>query len=204
MPDDLAAQRPRPRKTPRQARSASTVEAIVEAAARILEREGHGGLSTNAVAETAGVSIGSLYQYFPRKEALVGALIAREKERLIRQVRAAVARPTGAEALRAVIEACVEHQLCRPALARLLDFEEARLPLDADIQRSGDEFQAVAVDLLARPDFPRQPDVRTAAQDLLAIVRGLIDAAGERGETDRSRLADRVSRAASGYLGVVL
>jgi AcrR family transcriptional regulator len=202
--DDLTTQRPRPRKTPRQARSQSTVEAIVEAAARILEREGHGGFSTNAVAETAGVSIGSLYQYFPRKEALVGALIAREKERLIKRVREAAARLTGVEALRAVIEACVEHQLGRPTLARLLDFEEARLPLDADIERIRDEFQAVALDLLARPGFPRQPDVRTAAQDLLAIVRGMIDVAGERGETDRLRLADRVGRAASGYLGVVL
>jgi AcrR family transcriptional regulator len=204
MPDDLAAQRPRPRKTPRQARSASTFEAIVEAAARILEREGYGGFSTNAVAETAGVSIGSLYQYFPRKEALVGALIAREKGHLIKRVGAAAARPTGAEALRAVIEACVEHQLCRPKLARLLDFEEARLPFDADIQRIGDEFQALVLEVLARPDLPRQPDARTAAQDVLAIMRGMIDAAGERGETDRLRLADRVGRAASGYLGVVL
>jgi AcrR family transcriptional regulator len=202
--NELTAQRARPRKTPRQARSASTVEAIIEAAARILEREGHGGFSTNAVAETAGVSIGSLYQYFPRKEALIGALIAREKGQLISRVRAAATQPTGAEALRAVIEACVEHQLCRPTLARLLDFEEARLPLDAEIQRLGDEFQAVVLDLLARLDIPRQPDAQTAAQDVLAIVRGMIDAAGERGEMDRLRLADRVGRAASGYLGVVL
>jgi AcrR family transcriptional regulator len=182
----------------------STVEMIVEAAARILERGGHGGFSTNAVAETAGVSIGSLYQYFPRKEALIGALIAREKGRLIEAVRAAASRPTGSEGLRAVIEVCVEHQLSRPTLARLLDFEEARLPLDADIQRLSDEFQAVALDLLTQPDLPRQPDARTAAHDMLAIVRGMIDAAGERGETDRRRLADRVGRAVSGYLGPVL
>lgn len=54
---------PDPRKRPRQARSVATFEAILEAAARILE------INTNAVAELAGVSIGSLYQYFPSKDA---------------------------------------------------------------------------------------------------------------------------------------
>lgn len=202
MPDDIAAQRPRPRKTPRQARSTSTVEAIVEAAARILEQAGHGGFSTNAVAECAGVSVGSLYQYFPRKEALIGSLIAREKKRLIEEAREAASRSVGGDALRAMIEACVDHQLRRPTLARLLDFEEARLPLDADIQRVSEQFRTLVLDLLARPDLPRQPDDRTAAQDLMAIIRGMIDAAGESGETDRQHLADRVGRAVSGYLGV--
>jgi AcrR family transcriptional regulator len=203
MPDDLAVQRSRPRKIPRQARSANTVAAIVEATARILEREGHGGFSTNAVAEMAGVSIGSLYQYFPRKDALVGALIAREKGHLIEQVRAATSQTTGAEALRVVIEACVEHQLARPTLARVLDFEEARLPLDTDIQQVGEEFMALMLGVLARPDLPHQPDARTTAQDLLAIVRGMIDTAGEHGEMDRQSLTSRVGRAVYGYLGVV-
>ncbi|MBR8500820.1 TetR/AcrR family transcriptional regulator, partial [Burkholderia cenocepacia] len=54
-----------PRKAPRQRRSVATVDAIVEAAARILERDGFDGYTTNAVAALAGVSIGSLYQYFP-------------------------------------------------------------------------------------------------------------------------------------------
>ena len=202
MTDDIAAQRPRPRKVPRQARSTNTVDAIVEAAARILERDGHGGFSTNAVAERAGVSVGSLYQYFPRKEALIGSLIAREKGRLIEAMRAAASRPSAAEALRAVIEACVAHQFGRPALARLLDFEEARLPCDADVQRVDEQIQAVVLDLLARTDLPRQSHERTAAQDVLAIIRGMIDSAGERGESDRHNLADRVGRAVSGYLGI--
>ena len=56
---------------------------IVEAAARILEQAGLGAFTTNAVAQRAGVSIGSLYQYFPRKEALIGALIIRETSLLL-------------------------------------------------------------------------------------------------------------------------
>ena len=57
------------RKEPRQERARATVEAILEAAARILDRQGWKGFTTNAVAEVAGVSIGSLYQYFPNKAA---------------------------------------------------------------------------------------------------------------------------------------
>ncbi|WP_234013940.1 helix-turn-helix domain-containing protein [Cronobacter dublinensis] len=59
-----------PRKLPRQARSRALVEAIIEATARIFERAGPAACTTNAVAEKAGVSIGSLYQYFPNRRAL--------------------------------------------------------------------------------------------------------------------------------------
>jgi AcrR family transcriptional regulator len=68
----------KPRKTPLQKRSAETVAVILEAAARILELFGFEGFNTNAIAERAGVSIGSLYQYFPSKDALLSGLIARE------------------------------------------------------------------------------------------------------------------------------
>lgn len=62
------------RKTPTQARAQTTVDAILRATAHILKTKGFGACSTNAVAKKAGVSIGSLYQYFPSKEALVAAL----------------------------------------------------------------------------------------------------------------------------------
>ena len=83
MPSSSLQQRPSLRKIPGQARSAETVRIIVEAAARILEEGGLGAFTTNAVAERAGVSIGSLYQYFRGKDALVGALIVRETSLLI-------------------------------------------------------------------------------------------------------------------------
>ena len=64
------------RKMPGQARSQETVTVILEASARILESDGLRGFNTNAIAERAGVSVGSLYQYFPNKDAIVLALIA--------------------------------------------------------------------------------------------------------------------------------
>lgn len=63
------------KKEPRQARSKASVQAMVQACARILERRGYSGLSTNAIAEVAGVSIGSVYEYFPGKDAIVARLV---------------------------------------------------------------------------------------------------------------------------------
>ena len=80
-----------PRKRPVQARSRQTVESILAAAARILAERGYLATTTNDVAEAAGVSIGSLYQYFPNKDSL---LVALEERRLadVRTTFAAVVR----------------------------------------------------------------------------------------------------------------
>jgi AcrR family transcriptional regulator len=195
-------QRTRPRKQPRQARAQHTVNAIIEASARILEEQGHGGFTTNAVAELAGASIGTLYQYFPDKDALLGALIARETSRLVEEVEAASMVATGRGALDGVIEAAVRHQVRRPRLARLLDFEEARLPLDADTQLVRAKIVTLLADILSRPDLPQQPDIPSASSDVLAIIRGLLDAAGERGEEGQAPLIVRVRRAVLGYLSM--
>jgi AcrR family transcriptional regulator len=71
-------QRQDQRRNPRQARSRATWAAIIEAAAQVLERDGAAGFNTNSVAERAGVSIGTLYQYFPDKQAILAAAAKRE------------------------------------------------------------------------------------------------------------------------------
>jgi AcrR family transcriptional regulator len=68
----------RPRKEPRQERSRHMNETILEGAARVLVREGPAAFTTNRVAEVAGVSVGSLYQYYPNKEAVLFRLHERE------------------------------------------------------------------------------------------------------------------------------
>jgi AcrR family transcriptional regulator len=75
-----------PKKQPKQARSQATVEAIIQATARILSKEGRARLSTNRIAEVAGVSVGSLYQYFPHKEALLAELRSRYEQRFLRDI----------------------------------------------------------------------------------------------------------------------
>jgi AcrR family transcriptional regulator len=71
-----------PRRRPRQARAQATVDAIVKATSRVLVEEGYDRASTNRIAHAAGVSIGSLYQYFPSKEALVAALVESHQSRM--------------------------------------------------------------------------------------------------------------------------
>jgi AcrR family transcriptional regulator len=193
----------KPRKTPRQQRSTETVNVILEAAARVLERHGLAGFTTNAVAERAGVSIGSLYQYFPSKEALTATLIHRETSALIENAAAAFDEASGRAALSGLIAAAVKHQLRRPVLARLLDFEEGRLPLGKETRDVSDRLAAIVAEILRRPDLPRQPDIEVASADIIALVKGLIDAAGQRGEIDPEYLEGRVRRAVFGYLTAV-
>lgn len=200
MPETLSPSSRKPRKSPTQARSLATVEAIIEAAARILEATGTERFSTNAVAERAGVSIGSLYQYFPSKQALLWALIDRETSRLISDATRALDAPTGKAALDILVEATVAHQLRRPKLALLLDQEEARLPTDADLQRVAGQFLDLVVKTLQRLDTSGTSDHQEEARDVAAIIKGMIDAAGAFGETDPVRLARRVLRAVNGYL----
>lgn len=77
----------RPRKIASQGRSRATVDALIEATARILVKDGFDKASTNRIAEVSGVSIGSLYQYFPGKEALVAAVIERHQQQIMQTVR---------------------------------------------------------------------------------------------------------------------
>lgn len=77
-----------PRKRPTQKRSSDLVSSIFEASTRLLKEVGSKKFSTRSVAELAGVSIGSLYQYFPNKEALIGELISREAQRHVEILRA--------------------------------------------------------------------------------------------------------------------
>lgn len=69
-----------PRRKPKQARAQDTVEVIFEATARILRKEGRAALNTNYIAECAGISVGTLYQYFPDKESILVAIARRELE----------------------------------------------------------------------------------------------------------------------------
>src|SRR5215467_11158950 len=112
-----------PRKRPRQIRSKATVDTILQATARVLVKHGFDGLTTNAVASAAGVSIGSLYQYFPNKEALVAALAERHLEDMNAAVLAELARVATlpiAEAARRVIELTIRAHAIDPALHRVL------------------------------------------------------------------------------------
>lgn len=193
-----------PRKRPRQKRSTATVEVILDGAARILEREGLERFNTNAVAAAAGVSIGSLYQYFPGKDALMAALVRRDATRFAAEVEAAVAERPGEDWRKAVlrlIASAVGHQLDLPNLARILDFEEARLPLDDKTAAAERAMLEAIVGILRRGEGALADlDLVEAAADLIHLTRALVDAEGRKAAPDRDGLSRRLRRAVFGYL----
>lgn len=188
-----------PRKQPRQARAAATVDAVIEAAARILEEGGLGAFNTNAVAARAGVSIGSLYQYFPGKDAILASLIRREAGAFDHALSEAVAR-TGelgtSSAVALLAQVAVAHQASRPRLARLLDLEEQRLGLADEVDAAGARTGATVTRFLV----DRRLGEEEAAADILNLSRGLIDGALERGAVDG--LEKRLAWAILGYLAL--
>ncbi|MES2089322.1 MAG: TetR/AcrR family transcriptional regulator [Pseudomonadota bacterium] len=115
-----------PRKQPRQARSRATVDAILNAAARILVKEGYEAASTNRVAQVAGVSVGSLYQYFPSKASLVTALRLRhanEMRTLLLAHAATGCTTTLKQSLQTLVHAAIQAHTADPKLHRVLSEE---------------------------------------------------------------------------------
>ncbi|MEO1964805.1 TetR/AcrR family transcriptional regulator [Hyphomonas sp.] len=195
---------PRPRKAPVQARSAATVEAILEAAAQILESEGFDGYTTNAIAKRAGVSIGSLYQYFPNKDAVTAALVMADAARLHDDVHAAAEATAGEDfqaQLNALIDVVVAHQLDRPDLARLIDVEERRLATDPALVAKDASVLVLIRDLLVAQQIRLPFDLDSVARDLFGMVHGMCDFAGDHGETDPAQLKARIRHAVLSYLG---
>jgi AcrR family transcriptional regulator len=174
----------RSRRKPVQSRSLATVEAIIEAAAQVFARCGYAAGTTNRIAERAGVSIGTLYQYFPNKDAILIALVehhVQEGERLLRSLlRELVERPPPlAEMLERTLSALLELHRHEPRLHRVL-FEEAPRPaelrarLDLTFELAS---EAVARYLSLRPEV-NVSDPQLAAQLLVqsaeAITHGLV------------------------------
>ena len=132
-----------PRKKPSQGRAQATVDALLQATAHILVSDGYEKLSTNRVAAVAGVSIGSLYQYFPSKEALVAALGERHHDEMMSVLAGAFAALDDAaddDAIGAVVSAVVDamfdaHAL-HPQLHRALSEEIPRAVIHQHLEQS--------------------------------------------------------------------
>jgi AcrR family transcriptional regulator len=193
-----------PRKAPRQQRSEAMVELLLQAAARVLARESLAGFTTNRVAEVAGVSVGSLYQYFPNKEALTAALIERAQAGLLAAVEAVVAETEGApleEALRRLAQLAIRQQFEQPLLAAALDHEERRLPLARRLREHEARLVAVVEAWLARHAAEIDPQRPAAtARDLVAICKAVVEADVPQTRQPAPDLEGRVVRALRGYL----
>src|SRR5215469_2870627 len=187
------------RKLPGQARSHETVSVILEAATRILESDGLRGFNTNLIAARAGVSIGSLYQYFPNKDTIVLALISRYEERLDHAVVTAVQAGRGQQLrprLRLFVRALVNEHYRRPRLTRVLEAEEERLGSRAD----NTAFRKMVLQLLR--DHKSEvaiPISATTERIVTSVLRAVVDLGIASGASPRST-EHRAMRAVCGYL----
>jgi AcrR family transcriptional regulator len=166
------------RKQPSQERSRHTVDALLAATARVLVRDGYDRASTNRIAEAAGVSIGSLYQYFPSKEALVGALVAREFEeqcRIVEQKLSEVLDAPLEVAVRKLVEAVVLAHRVHPRLHKVLSEEVPRVgALARVVQLEARVAELMRVALEARRADIRPKDLKLVALLLVHAVEGVV------------------------------
>ncbi len=197
----------RPRKAPSQARSWVMVDTLLAAATRVLARESLAGFNTNRVAEVAGVSVGSLYQYFPNKAALVVALIDREQAKLAQALEEVVHANAGhslADGLRALACLAIDQQYRDPVFAAALDHEERRLPIGTQLRQHEQRLGAAVLAFLQQHAQELPPDrvSPVVARDLLLIARALVEADAQEARKAPPDLSERLLRALSGYLGV--
>lgn len=131
-----------PRKNATQERSRATVDALLAATARVLVKDGYDHASTNKIAHAAGVSIGSLYQYFPSKEALVAAVIERHMGEMMEVVRASLARVAPLrlrEAAQELVRVMIEAHRIEPKLHRVLVEQIPRVGSMKHVERVDEE-----------------------------------------------------------------
>ena len=194
----------KPRKQPLQSRSKETFGAILEAAARILEAEGLEAANTNAIAARAGVSIGSLYQYFPDKAAIFAELIRQAETGLgdlLEKLLAHTAGQSLEDRLKLLVKAGVAQQMSRPQLGRILDYLEATLPADATLKAVDERILRLIMQLLREHEEGiARPVTPATALDVLSIFKGIVDGASFAGETNAAALESRVLFALLGYL----
>lgn len=170
-----------PRKRPRQARSKATVDAILTATAQTLVELGYDKTTTNLVAQRAGVSIGSLYQYFPNKEALVKALCEQHMQqtlqRLMGQLQALRTQPLP-DAVRSLVHTLLQVHAMEPELHRVLIQQVPRLDGLSLLQ----QLDRIIIDVIRegleqRPEQLRPKDLDLATFILVHSVQAVTHAA---------------------------
>jgi len=199
----IRARSPRPRRAPIQSRSRQTVEVIVEAAGQLLVKHGRAGLTTNKVADRAGVSIGSLYQYFSGKDAIFGALQDKHRAEVlpvIEQTLHSLADPEIdlVDAIVALMRKMVGIHQSAPARMRALaeDLHEDTSPAELAVL-----VQATANILSARSGRPANslhPTAWLACVTLTQVGRALVH---HPPEVPAAELLDSLARMLCGLFG---
>ena len=171
-PDHLSA-----RKRPRQARSAVTVDAIFEATIQVLLAEGIHRLTTTRVAECAGVSVGTMYQYFPHKQALLYALNERYLDRLAERVEATCSnlhRKSTSDMVIGLIEVYWEAKTERSDVTRVLYSSAVELDNEALIEAFARRMDRATSAMFATAPNARYTNLDLVNVTLLSVIFGTV------------------------------
>ncbi len=189
-----ADRRLQPRRKPRQVRAELTRERILTAAAHVFAEHGYAAGTTNRIAEHAGVSIGSLYQYFPNKDAILVELVRRHVADGAALVAQAMDKP--GDRIQAVVDAALANHADSPRLHQVL-FEEAPRPpeLLAELHALEDRVVDEVARLLRRD--------RLVAWMVVAMVESLVHryVSSHPDRIDTKAFAAELNRAVKAYLG---
>jgi AcrR family transcriptional regulator len=187
------------RKAPKQARSREMVESIVEAAARVFVKHGYAKATTNRIAAAAGISVGSLYQYFPSKDAIAVELLRRYRETLVALVRehlGGVETSSFEEVVRALVGALLRAEGMNPALHRVLIEQVLRTSARAEILGFEERMEHLLADAIRSAGgrlFARNPDM-TAFVLVRAVLGTAHAAVVDRPAMNGPELVDEVTR----------
>lgn len=193
------------RRRPTQARAQATYDAILEAAAQVLVADGFDHASTNRLAQVAGVSVGSLYQYFGNKEGVYTALIEQHCDKqvaLLQQMVGALGSAPLTLAVKAYIQAMIaSHEQDRP-VHRALSQQAAHLGLEPLRRVHAESRRVVRAYLEAHRDAILPRDLDLTAFVLVGMVEGIVDSAFfvEDADLNWAGLAHEIERAVLRYL----
>ena len=184
-----------PRKKPQQRRSRVTIDAIFEATIQVLLANGLDKITTIQIADRAGVSVGSLYQYFPNKRALMAAVVKRHVGEVADATIAACNSAHGktiGEMCATMMTAFVDAKTRRPEVSRALYLPSAAVNADAIVKEESIRCAQAVHDMLITASDARFAQPQLVSGMLIASIvgptRATIEAGGNRGTFERLKL----------------
>ncbi|WP_137157431.1 TetR/AcrR family transcriptional regulator [Rhizobium sp. FKL33] len=176
----------KPRKRPQQRRATATLDAIFEATIQLLVKDGIARLTTTRVAERAGASVGTMYQYFPHKQALIYAVNEHYLDALAERIESTCREyhgRTAAEMVEAVIDTYWRAKTERPDVTRALYRSVVELDNEALILAFADRTDAATTEMLASASDRSFADVVSVNRTLVTVVFGTVRNSFERGQS---------------------
>lgn len=202
MSTRIAKRKTEMRKEPRQERSRATVDAVIHAAARILSDHGWAGFTTNKVAKTAGVSIGSLYQYFPDKVSIVEAVRHRHLEDCLSVMKRVAERQQSlAKFVEELVTGMIAVHSIHPGLHKvLLDDAPSHEGMNDPNSAFEQEYLGLYAAAIAAHMAGSKAESRTAALIVSDAIDGIIHNAARRGELQSPKVRREMIALVHAYL----